>query len=153
MQCSKPSPNEIRVCLSEQTLSFLGVDYPISSSKFGEGTTEGSNKTPLGTFQICEMFGAGDEIYSIYKGRRKKSVWKGETQDISQDMILSRILRLSGLDPENTNTYGRYIYIHGTNDEDGIGELKSIGCLRMKNADVISLYNLVPLGTIVHVYP
>jgi len=151
MHCCHSTLDEIQVSLMEQTLSYLGRTYSISSSRYGIGTEEGSNKTPLGTFQISEKFGAGDEMFSVYVGRQKKSVWNPEDQDLTQDMILSRILRLSGLDEENTNTYQRYIYIHGTNDEDGIGSEKSMGCLRMSNPDVISLYNLAPLGTVVHI--
>ncbi len=151
MQCIKSCHLTISVCLKTQTLAYQGVSFPISSSKFGEGPEEGSNKTPLGMFQVCEKFGAGDEVFSVYKGRRKQAVWNRDGNDLGEDMILSRILRLTGMESGNTNTYQRYIYIHGTNDEAGIGEKKSIGCIRMKNEDVIALYNLVPLGTLVQI--
>jgi len=151
MQCLKPLLEAIQVCLTTQTLRYQNVVFSISSSKFGEGAEEGSNKTPLGQFQVCEKFGAGDEVFSVYKGRRKQSVWNRDSNDLEEDMILSRILRLAGMESENANTYQRFIYIHGTNDEDGIGEKKSIGCIRMKNEDVIALYNLVPLGTLVQI--
>jgi len=152
MRCCKPSLDEIVVCLTSQSMRYLGQTYSISSSKFGIGAEEGSNKTPLGKFQISEKFGGGDEIFSVYKARKKRAIWNPHKQDLTQDMILSRILRLSGLDHENSNTYQRYIYIHGTNDEKGIGSEKSMGCIRMTNKDVISLYNLVPLGTVVHIH-
>ena len=71
--------------------------------------------------------------------------------NVAEDMVLSRILWLEGLDEQNANTKERYIYIHGTNDEESIGEPVSIGCVRMKNADVVALYNQVGVGTEVEI--
>lgn len=152
MQCLSGSlKEEICVSLEAQKLTFYGKEYEISSSKFGIGTEEGSNKTPLGLFQISEMFGSGDAIYSTYKARKKVGVWSFKDNDLSQDGILTRIIRLSGLDATNHNTYLRYIYLHGTNDEQGIGKPRSIGCIRMRNEDIISLYQEVCLGTRVRI--
>ena len=65
------------------------------------------------------------------------------------DLVLTRILWLGGTQPHNANTFERYIYIHGTNDETRIGRAMSHGCVRLRNADVIKLFDLVPLGTTV----
>ena len=67
--------------------------------------------------------------------------------DTKTDFVLTRILWLQGLEPRNSNTYERYIYIHGTNDEQSIGRPASHGCVRLRNQDVIELYDLVPEGT------
>ena len=68
---------------------------------------------------------------------------------MTEDWITSRILWLDGMEPENANTRGRYIYIHGTRHEDKIGTPESHGCIRMRNADVIELFGLVEEGTLV----
>lgn len=67
-----------------------------------------------------------------------------ETQS---DLVLTRILWLAGTQPHNANTFNRYIYIHGTNDEARIGRPMSHGCIRLKNAAVIQLFDLTPIGT------
>jgi hypothetical protein len=69
------------------------------------------------------------------------------------DLIMSRILWLDGLDAANANTHARYIYIHGTNHEEKIGEPASHGCIRMKNADIAELFELVEVGTPVVIAP
>ncbi|MAT48196.1 MAG: L,D-transpeptidase, partial [Verrucomicrobiaceae bacterium] len=73
--------------------------------------------------------------------------WNPDRDFEDTDMILSRILRLNGLEKENANAFQRYIYIHGTNHEDKIGSTTSNGCVRMTNKDIGELYDLVPLGT------
>ncbi len=69
------------------------------------------------------------------------------------DLILTRILRLDGLEEENSNSYERYIYIHGTNHEQAIGTPASHGCIRMKNKDIAELFELVPLETSLRISP
>jgi len=69
----------------------------------------------------------------------------------TEDWITSRILWLEGVDPENANTKQRFIYIHGTKHEDRIGSPDSHGCIRMRNADVIELFDLVQEGTPVRI--
>jgi lipoprotein-anchoring transpeptidase ErfK/SrfK len=69
------------------------------------------------------------------------------------DLIMSRVLWLDGLEPENANTFDRYIYIHGTNHEESIGQPASHGCVRMRNADVAELFDLVEVGTEVVIAP
>jgi len=115
--------------------------YPISSSRFGIGTEEGSNKTPLGNFRIAERIGHGAAPGTIFKSR----VPLGPSDPLpeTEDFVTTRILWLDGLDEENVNTRGRFIYIHGTKHEDKIGTADSHGCIRMRNADVIELFDLV----------
>lgn len=121
-------------------------DWACSTSKYGLGFTEGSNKTPLGSFEVKEKYGDGAEIGTIFKSRLPVGKWTPgmETQS---DLVLTRILWLGGLEPRNANTYQRYIYIHGTNDEASIGRIASHGCIRMRNREVIELFDLVPVGT------
>jgi lipoprotein-anchoring transpeptidase ErfK/SrfK len=119
--------------------------FPISTSSFGLGTEEGSFKTPTGRFRIAQKIGDGQPIDTAYKAR----VPLRPTAEMlaSADLVMSRILWLDGLDPKNANTFDRYIYIHGTNHEERIGEPASHGCIRMRNADVADLYDLVAVGT------
>lgn len=120
--------------------------WPCSTSKYGLGYTEGSNKTPLGAFIVKEKHGEGTPSGTIFKARQPVGLW---TPDIvsTDDLILSRILWLEGAEKRNANTYQRYIYIHGTNDERSLGRPASHGCIRLRNAAVIELYDLTPIGT------
>lgn len=118
--------------------------YPISSSKFGLGTEPGSNKTPLGNFFIEEKIGNGQPAWMIFYRREPTGEIASPGGEI--DHVLTRILWLGGLDPENANTHDRYIYIHGTNQENLIGTPASHGCIRMRNADVITLFDAVEVG-------
>lgn len=123
-------------------------DWSCSTSKFGVGFQEGSQKTPLGRFVVRERHGEGAEIGTIFRSRKPVGIWRPgmETQS---DLVLTRILWLHGLDPINANTWQRYIYIHGTNDEDAIGRPASHGCIRLRNQDMIELFDLTPEGTAV----
>lgn len=121
-------------------------EWTCSTSKYGLGFTEGSNKTPLGSFEVKEKHGDGAAPGTIFKSRQPVGQWTPgmETQS---DLVLTRILWLGGLELRNANTYQRYIYIHGTNDEASLGRAASHGCIRMRNREVIELFDLVPLGT------
>lgn len=125
-------------------------EWPCSTSKFGIGFAEGSNKTPLGRFIVKEKHGAGADIGTIFKSRQPVGRWTPgmETQS---DLVLTRILWLDGAEPRNANTFRRYIYIHGTNNELSIGRPASHGCVRMRNHEVIELFDLVPEGTPVQI--
>jgi len=143
----------IEVSIGTQRLKFwdghrLVMDVPCSTSKFGLGTLPGSNKTPLGSFKVQEKHGADAASGTIFKSRQPVGQWRlgMETQS---DLVLTRILWLGGTQPHNANTFERYIYIHGTNDEARIGQAMSHGCVRLKNADVIQLFDLVPVGAAV----
>lgn len=121
-------------------------EWPCSTSKFGIGFTEGSNKTPPGRFIVREKHGEGAEPGTIFKSRKPVGHWQPGMYTDS-DLVLTRILWLDGLEPRNANTWGRYIYIHGTNDEKGVGRPASHGCVRMRNREVIELFDAVPEGT------
>ena len=124
----------------------LAREWPCSTSKFGIGFVEGSNKTPLGAFVVKAKHGAGAEWGTIFKAREPIGRWS-EGEVTKDDLVLTRILRLDGMEERNANTFDRYIYIHGTNDEQGIGRPGSHGCVRMGNADVIELFDRIPEGT------
>ena len=141
----------IRVSLAGQTLELRDGEtllrrYPVSTSKFGVGTEEGSYKTPLGTFRICEKYGDEAPIHTVFRSREPVEEWD-PALPCEEDLVLARILRLDGLEPENSNSYQRFIYIHGTNHEELIGTPASHGCVRMRNQHVVELYDLVPIDT------
>jgi lipoprotein-anchoring transpeptidase ErfK/SrfK len=115
--------------------------YPVSTSRFGIGTEEGSMKTPLGNFRIAEKIGHDAAPGTIFKARVPLRL--DDPLPDTEDFVTTRILWLDGLDDENANTYDRFIYIHGTKHEDKIGTPASHGCVRMRNADVIELFDLV----------
>jgi L,D-transpeptidase YbiS len=119
--------------------------YPVSTSRFGLGSEEGSMKTPTGRFRIAEKIGAGMPLGTVFKSRRPVKASRKALPD--EDLILTRILWLEGLDPGNANTRDRFIYIHGTNHEDRIGEPASHGCIRMRGADLVELFERAEIGT------
>jgi len=134
----------LTLCLGNSVLHA----FSISTSKFGIGTSQGSNHTPTGRFVVSEKHGAQAPLGTKFVGRVPQGICDPTSPD-EQDHVLTRILRLSGLDAANANTYERYIYLHGTNQEERIGTPASHGCIRMKNEDIIALYDLVPIGTTV----
>jgi len=155
---------KIDIDISQQRLYLKQNDdliksYPISSSKYGEGSTENSNMTPLGLHVIKEKIGTDVPINTLFISRinTKRTVnienSRNKTKD---DHITSRILWLDGLEEgknkgQGVDSYSRYIYIHGTHEEGLIGEKASHGCIRMLNNDVIDLYNYVNIGTEVYI--
>ena len=143
---------ELHVSLQRQELEVRdGPDsiqrFPISTSKFGIGYEEGSFKTPLGRFRICEKIGDGEPPYTIFRGRVPDGRWDPGTET-DDDLVLTRILRLDGLEADNANTYDRFIYIHATNQEDRIGNPASHGCVRMRTNDILELFDMTPLNCI-----
>jgi L,D-transpeptidase YbiS len=137
---------KIDVSLRDQRLTLTRDgevirSYPVSSSRFGIGTEEGSLKTPLGRFRIAEKIGDNADPGTIFTAR--VALGPDDPPPDTEDFITSRILWLDGLDKDNANTRDRFIYIHGTKHEDQIGTPASHGCIRMRNADVIELFALV----------
>ena len=118
--------------------------YPVSTSRFGIGTEEGSMKTPIGRFRVAEKIGDGLPSDTVFQSRVPLKA--DDPLPPTEDLVMSRILWLDGLDEHNTNTRERFIYIHGTKHEDKIGNPASHGCVRMRNADVIELFDLVGEG-------
>ncbi len=119
--------------------------YPVSTSRFGIGAEEGSLKTPTGRFSVVEKIGGDMPSGTVFVGRVPLEA--KEAPPPTEDLVMSRILWLDGLDEHNANTRDRFIYIHGTKHEDKIGSPASHGCVRMRNADVIELFELVGEGT------
>ncbi len=147
----QPAPRKIEVSVSAQELRLLEGDqvvaaYPVSTSRYGTGCEEGSFRTPLGRFRVAERHGEGAPPGTIFKGRQPQGQWQA-CDAVDEDLVLTRILWLEGLEESNANTKERYIYIHGTNQEESVGQPASIGCVRMRNADVMALYDLAPEGT------
>lgn len=121
------------------------LSYPVSTSKYGLGSEEGSFRTPTGRFQIYAKFGADAPAWMSFQGRKPTGAIASPGGD--DDLILSRILWLEGIDPENSNTRDRYIYLHGTNQEELIGTPASHGCIRLRNQQIIEVFDLVEEGT------
>jgi len=149
-----PLQMRLRVSIARQTMDILhdGVvqkSYPVSTSQFGLGTEPGSLKTPLGRFAVAEKIGQDAPSGMVFKARQPTGEIACEGGD--EDLILTRILWLEGLDDANANTRDRYIYIHGTNQEAKIGTPASHGCVRMRNSDIIELYGKIPEGTVVEI--
>ncbi len=146
----QPRARKIRVSIARQTLElFHGGKvlrrFAISTSKFGEGCEPGSYKTPLGRFVVAEKIGGGAAMGEVFKAR--VPLGKIGCEDEPDDFVQTRILWLAGLDEENGNTRERYIYLHGTNHESEIGRKASHGCVRMRNADIVELFEEVEEGT------
>ena len=156
-----PTRDFLTVSIATQTLrhhTFSGKQtapslrtYRCSTSRFGIGQTVGSNCTPLGLHRIAQKIGGGWPIGTAFKGRRPIGfTWKGQ----SQATITTRILWLEGLEAgfnrgENVDSFSRYIYIHGTGDETTIGRPASHGCIHLAADDLIPLYDLLPIGTLI----
>jgi len=157
-----PDDIYLLVSIEEQALFLCSHDtlverYDASTSRFGIGNRENSLMTPLGIHQIKEKFGAGAPAGRVFRDREDT----GEDWDHSQvgdNLILTRILRLEGLEPGinkggSVDTYERYIYIHGTGREDLIGSPLSHGCVCMRNLDVARLFETAQEGTLVYIDP
>lgn len=128
---------------------FVVAEFPVSTSRFGLGFEEGSFQTPTGHFVIHEKIGDGAPAWTIFRARQntgETAVPEGEA-----DHVLTRILTLEGLDFQNRNTRDRYIYIHGTNQENLIGTPASHGCVRLRNADMMALFDKVAAGMAVEI--
>src|SRR5947208_15621588 len=144
------SPLHIHVSVRNQELRLrrgrkIIRRYPVSTSRFGRGSEEGSNKTPLGRFRVSDKIGEAMPAGTIFVGR--VPLKPEDPLPPTQDLVLSRILSLGGLEDDTANPRDRFIYIHGTKHEDKIGEPDSHGCVRMRNADVIELFDLVDVDT------
>lgn len=143
--------------LSRQGCTDIG--YPVSTALNGRGCEMGSFRTPTGRHRIRLKIGAGYPSGAVFVARRHtgeifNSTWSAAHP--GRDWILSRILWLQGLDPGfnrggEVDMLRRFIYIHGTADEDRIGTPCSHGCIRMRNADVIELFDQVEVGTLVEI--
>ncbi len=156
---------KINISIASQQLNLLngqGViikQYSISSAKNGTGQENGSFCTPLGKHVIRAKIGTGQAINSVFIKRRPTGeIYSPELgrQFPKRDWILTRILWLSGCEPGfnrlgSVDTMRRYIYIHGSPDSAEMGKPGSIGCIRMRNKDLLELFDLVSAGTPVEI--
>ena len=154
-----PTDPVIDISLRMQTLTLTQADgrvrqYPVSTALNGPGCLAGSGCTPWGLHRVRLKIGAGEPAGAVFVGRRAT----GEIhlpdaciREPGRDWMLSRILWLQGMEPGvnrggEVDTLRRFVYIHGTAAEATIGTACSHGCIRMTNADVIELFDLVPAG-------
>ncbi len=155
----------IDIDISKQRLKLkegdrILMDVPVSTGLNGAGELKDSERTPRGWHVICEKIGEGAPINTVFVGRRPT----GElyTPDLrrehpDRDWILTRILWLSGTESGknyqgNVDSRERYIYIHGCPVDVGIGAPGSRGCVRMRNEQIIELFNRVKVGTRVYIH-
>jgi lipoprotein-anchoring transpeptidase ErfK/SrfK len=153
----------IEISIPAQSLRLFAEDggelarYSVSTSRHGAGEREGSFRTPRGAHIVRVKIGAGQPLNTVFRGRRPTGeIW---TPDLGErfpgrDWILTRILWLSGREVGknrlgSVDTMRRYIYIHGSPDSVPMGKPGSIGCIRMRNADIVELFERVPAGTAV----
>jgi lipoprotein-anchoring transpeptidase ErfK/SrfK len=139
-------------CLYGFAGGALRLRLPVSTALNGPGERQGSGCTPRGRHQVRARIGAGLPEGAVLVGRR----WTGEiwspalaAQFPQRDWILTRILWLSGCEPGRNrlggvDTFRRYIYLHGTPDSEPMGEARSHGCIRLRNADLVELFERVP---------
>lgn len=151
--------NETRLVVSiddQKARLFSGErlerEFTVSTAEKGVGFTEGSHRTPVGRFVVVEKIGDGMPEGTIFVSREPVGHWKpGDHPE--KDLVLTRIIRISGLEPDNANTFDRYIYFHGTNQEEKLGTPASCGCIRLSNSDIVQLHDLVRPGMIVIIEP
>jgi hypothetical protein len=155
----KPGQRLLVVRISTATLQFfrhgeLVKSYVISTSKRPPSNVKNSLGTPRGLHEIAERIGAGQPPGMVFKsrvptGRHFSEMLEREPHN--ENLITSRILWLRGLEAGvnrggDVDTYERYVYIHGTNNEARIGEPLSAGCVLMRNLDIVELYEEVRVG-------
>lgn len=158
------SERHIRVSLGAQRLDLIDGrsvlrSYSVSTSKYGAGEQVDSHRTPRGRHAVHSMIGGGEPAGTVFLGRRRTGeIYSDElaSQHPDRDWVLSRILWLSGTEmgrncDGDVDTLSRYIYIHGTPCESALGTPASIGCIRMRDEDVIELFDLVSTGTVVDI--
>ena len=156
---------KIRISLAEQILELLDDNdavlrrYPVSTAANGPGEAAGSFQTPRGQHIVRAKIGGDQPLNTVFKARRPTgeiyTPELGETQP-ERDWILSRILWLSGAEPGfnrlgGCDTMRRYIYIHGTPDEGFEQAPRSHGCIRMRNGDLVELFDVIPPYTPVEI--
>lgn len=157
------STRRIEVDLARQRLYLWEVygadrnllcEFPVSTAARGAGEQQGSLCTPRGLHRIGDKIGAGLPLFTVFKARVPTGeIWTPalDAQYPGRDWILTRILWLDGQEPGRNrggevDSRARYIYIHGTNEEQRIGTPASHGCIRMRNADIAALFDRVEVG-------
>ena len=156
----QPELHLIKVSIDEQRLQYLEsghivMDVAVSTAANGPGEIMHSECTPRGRHRIRAKIGAGAAENTVFVGRRASGeIYSPELkqQHPERDWMLTRILWLSGLEPGKNrlgdrDSMRRYIYIHGCPEEDAMGMPSSHGCVKMRNSEVIKLFDRVPVGT------
>jgi len=154
----------IKVDITSQQLILSQADtivksYRVSTAKNGPGEIFGSECTPRGRHMIRAKIGENAALNTVFVGRRATGEQYNadlQARFPKRDWILTRLLWLSGLEPGlnrlgNVDTMRRYIYIHGCPDKDPMGIPSSHGCIKMRNLDVIELFDQVPVNTSVFI--
>ena len=154
----------IEIDVARQELALLDGGrvlkrYPVSTSKHGLGERNGSFCTPRGRHIVRARIGAGQPLNAVFVRRRPTGeVWTPglHEQYPGRDWILTRILWLSGCEPGRNrlgevDTMRRFVYVHGAPDTAEMGKPGSIGCVRMRGADIVELFDLVPAYTAVDI--
>lgn len=152
----------IFVKISEQKLYFFADQklvkiFDVSTSRAPASCIENSEGTPLGLHKIAEKIGDGEAADTVFKARKPAGRLADQSpEDKAKNLIMCRILRLRGLEEGrnsggNVDSYARYVYMHGTNQEDKIGTPNSHGCILVKSADLLWLFENTPEGSLVFV--
>jgi L,D-transpeptidase YbiS len=152
-----PTKFLLTVNIARQTVSLFENNqfvkkYPCSTSRFGIGEIKDSNCTPRGLHCIAEKIGGGEPAGTVFKERR--IIGHTSQPEFADAKITTRIMWLEGLEPGfnqggTVDTHDRYIYIHGTGDQESIGVPASHGCIHLADDDLITLFDLLPSGTLV----
>lgn len=155
---------KIEIDIARQQLVLREADttlktYSVSTAKKGAGEKNGSFCTPRGSHIVRAKIGAGQPLNAVFVRRRPTGeIWTPElnAKYPGRDWMLTRILWLSGCEPGknrlgDVDTMRRYIYLHGSPDTSQMGTPGSIGCVRMRNADIVELFERVPPYTEVHI--
>ena len=129
--------------------------FVCSTSKHGIGQVQGSNQTPLGLHRVAQKIGDGLPAGTVFKARKVVGHMKDGFPPAS---ITTRILWLEGLEEGlnkggNVDTFGRYIYIHGTGDQPSLGQPVSHGCIHLSDIDLVEVYESLPVGSLVWIAP
>lgn len=156
---------KVNINIAAQTMELLDDSghllrsYAVSTALNGAGEENGSHCTPRGKHIIRAKIGAGQPVNTVFVRRRPTGeIYTPQlgAQFPGRDWILTRILWLSGCEPGfnrlgTCDTMRRYVYIHGTPDERQLGVPSSHGCVNMRNADLLELFDLVSVGVMVHI--
>ncbi len=145
------------ISIPDQRIAVMEDDaiiarFPVSTSRYGAGDRFNSYATPLGNLEVAGKIGDGAPLGAVFRNRR----WTGEILPPNapgRDPIVTRILWLRGLEPRNQNAFSRNIYIHGTPVEHLIGRPASYGCIRMRSRDIVTLFDIIPVGARIVVSP
>lgn len=151
---------QIKISITDQTLKLmqgekLRSEFLVSTALNGAGETKNSGCTPRGDHYIRAMIGEGLPLNAVFVGRRfTGEIYNPKLAETfpERDWILTRIMWLCGTEIgknrlSHVDSMQRYIYIHGTPDTEPMGVAKSHGCIRMRNSDLVSLFELVTTGT------